>query len=151
MWRIQVALPSGQQDGAGPRAFGQGLLRLVTADGRVLEQKVVTWGDNAWGGDCSAVKEQLQDVRQLASSQRAFVALKQSGKPSVVTWGHPGYGGDSSQVQQLFHGPVLSVVATRHTNGAAFAALMSSGAVVTWGHSRYGGDATVVQHLLRTG
>lgn len=52
---------------------------------------------------------------------------------------------------RLQHGTVLEVVATRHTHGAAFAALLTNGSVVTWGHSLYGGDTSVVQHLLRTG
>lgn len=46
---------------------------------------------------------------------------------------------------------VVKVVATRHTYGAAFAALRSTGSVVTWGHSLYGGDSSLVQHRLRTG
>ena len=58
---------------------------------------VVTWGDEDYGGDSSAVQEQLQDVQQIQASYRAFAAIRGDG--SVVTWGASGHGGDSSAVQ----------------------------------------------------
>ena len=63
---------------------------------------VVTWGDPAFGGDSSAVKEQLKNVQQIQATRSfwggAFAAILGDG--SVVTWGDARHGGDSSAVQE---------------------------------------------------
>ncbi|CAK9044776.1 unnamed protein product [Durusdinium trenchii] len=93
------------------------------------------------GGDCRAVQDQLQNVREIFSTDGAFAALLQNG--GVVAWGDPVFGGDSSLVQdQLEH------VQEIHTCGFAFAAVLHDRRVVTWGASGYGGDSTEVQDQL---
>ena len=59
---------------------------------------VVTWGDADFGGDSSAVQDQLRDVQQIQASAAAFAAILGDG--SVVTWGDADFGGDSSAVQE---------------------------------------------------
>ena len=63
---------------------------------------VVTWGVPEYGGDSSAVKDQLGDVECLQATNSSFCALKADG--SVVTWGHEKVGGDSSAVQHRCRG-----------------------------------------------
>ena len=50
-----------------------------------------------YGGDCSAVQDQLRDVQQIQASYGAFAAILGDG--SVVTWGNADHGGDSGAVQ----------------------------------------------------
>ena len=45
----------------------------------------MTWGRAGAGGDSSAVREQLKNVRQIQASDSAFAAICCDG--SVVTWG----------------------------------------------------------------
>eukprot|EP00438_Fugacium_kawagutii_P006075 Skav200576 [mRNA] locus=scaffold917:283975:288745:- [translate_table: standard] len=47
---------------------------------------VVTWGDEACGGDSSGVQDQLHGVREIAASSQAFAAILDDG--TVVTWGN---------------------------------------------------------------
>ena len=65
----------------------------------ILEDgSVVTWGNADFGGDSSAVRDQLRGVQQIqAAGSGAFAAILEDG--SVVTWGHADRGGDSSAVQ----------------------------------------------------
>jgi alpha-tubulin suppressor-like RCC1 family protein len=60
---------------------------------------VVTWGSQDFGGDSSAVQEQLKIVQQIQASSEAFAAILDDG--SVVSWGARCSGGDSSKVQGL--------------------------------------------------
>ncbi|OLQ14791.1 hypothetical protein AK812_SmicGene1072 [Symbiodinium microadriaticum] len=103
---------------------------------------VATWGKADFGGDSSAVQEQLQDVQQMQTSERAFAAILLDG--SVVTWGNGRFGGDSSAVQEQ-----LRDVQQFQACHAAFAAILADGSVVTWGDARFGGDCSVVQDQLR--
>lgn len=59
----------------------------VRADGRV-----VSWGVGDTGGDSSAVRSQLTDVRGIQATRfgGSFAALKADG--SVVSWGNPSSG-----------------------------------------------------------
>ena len=59
---------------------------------------VVTWGDDRYGGDSSAVQKQLRNVQAIQATDFAFAAILGNG--SVVTWGFGGLGGDSSAVQE---------------------------------------------------
>ena len=52
----------------------------ILADG-----SVVTWGDEDFGGDSSAVQDQLRGVQQIQATHRAFAAILEDG--SVVTLG----------------------------------------------------------------
>ena len=54
---------------------------------------VITWGNPAFGGDSSAVREQLKDVVSVHGFARAFAALRTDG--AVITWGDMDCGGDS--------------------------------------------------------
>ncbi len=99
--------------------------------------KVVTWGHPEFGGDSSAVKDQLVDVNTIYSNPNAFAALKGDG--TVVTWGNQNDGGNSSAVKdQLVD--VNSIFSTSY----AFAALKKNGSVVTWGNDVFGGDSSGV-------
>ena len=68
-----------------------GAFAAILGDG-----SVVSWGSASFGGDSSAVQDQLWDVRQIQATRSAFAALLGDG--SVVTWGH--FGGDGSAVQE---------------------------------------------------
>ena len=57
----------------------------------------MTWGEAEYGGDSSAVQDQLMNVQQIQASNAAFAAILGDG--SVVTWGKADSGGDSSAVQ----------------------------------------------------
>ena len=109
----------------------------IRADGTV-----VTWGDEASGGDSRAVKHRLKGVVELQASSKAFAAVLADG--GAVTWGHPDYGGDSSTVQVLLRG-----VKRIQSTGNAFAAILANGNVVTWGDKYMGGDSSKVQGSLR--
>ena len=80
-----------------------------------------TWGRPDCGGDSSAVRDQLKDVRQVQGTDGAFAAVLADG--SVVTWGKPGYGGNT--------------------------AILADGSVVTWGDPDSGGDSSAVQDQIK--
>eukprot|EP00913_Durusdinium_trenchii_P033183 g31065.t1 len=103
----------------------------------------VTWGHPGYGGDSSAVQEELRmkGVQHIEASKHAFAALLSDG--SVVAWGDPGYGGDCSQVKEQ-----LKNVCQVKGTGCAFAAVRQDGGVVTWGHPMLGGDMSAVQDQL---
>ena len=104
--------------------------------------RVVTWGDPDSGGDSFGVQEQLQGVKQVQATERAFAAILADG--SVVTWGNPDYGGDSSGVQDQLKG-----VQQLQAAAEAFAAILADGSVVTWGNPDRGGDSSEVQNQLK--
>ena len=82
----------------------------------------VTWGHPGYGGDSSAVQEELRmkGVQHIEASKHAFAALLSDG--SVVAWGDPGYGGDCSQVKEQ-----LKNVCQVKGTGCAFAAVRQDG------------------------
>ena len=55
---------------------------------------IVAWGDADFGGDNSAVQEQLncKGVQQIQATNAAFAVILEDG--AVVTWSHGGFGGD---------------------------------------------------------
>ncbi|OLP97890.1 Ankyrin repeat and KH domain-containing protein mask [Symbiodinium microadriaticum] len=103
---------------------------------------VVTWGDAEYGGDSSAVQDQLKNVQQIQASDFAFAAVLADG--SVVTWGDADDGGDSSAVQDQ-----LKNVQQIQASDSAFAAILGDGSVVTWGSAGCGGDSSAVQDQLK--
>eukprot|EP00439_Symbiodinium_sp_Y106_P045410 s1837_g5.t1 len=123
----------------------------ILGDGSVL-----TWGDEASGGDSRAVQEKLKNVQQIQASYNLvtmlllpFLAMDPSGAfaailgdGSVVTWGGAGFCSDSSHVQ-------LTNVQQIQASYCAFAAVLADGSVVTWGPASYGGDSSAVQGQLR--
>ena len=54
---------------------------------------MVTWGNARYGGDSSAVQDELKGVVQIQAARKAFAAILEDG--SVVTWGDADNGGDS--------------------------------------------------------
>ena len=106
------------------------------------DNAVVTWGDESFGSDSSAVQEQLRGVQQIQASHAAFAAILEDG--SVVTWGHERYGGCSSAVRDQLKG-VVQIQASH----AAFAAILEDRSVVTWGSESFGSDSSAVRDQLR--
>ena len=49
-------------------------------------------GDADYGGDSSAVQDQLRNVQQIQANRFAFAAIRADG--SVITWGYSRNGGD---------------------------------------------------------
>mmetsp|Transcript_43999 Transcript_43999/g.98544 ORF Transcript_43999/g.98544 Transcript_43999/m.98544 type:complete len:546 (+) Transcript_43999:31-1668(+) len=110
---------------------------LIRPDG-----SVITWGEKDYGGDSSAVKDELQNVDAIQATATALAALRSDG--TVVTWGAEEYGGDSSGVrEQLKH--VRHIQSTH----SAFAALRADGTVISWGEPGRGGDCSQVQGQLQ--
>jgi hypothetical protein len=65
----------------------------ILADG-----SVGAWGDPGYGGDGSAVQDQLKDVQQIQATDAAFAAISADG--TVGTWGLPNDGGDSMSLEK---------------------------------------------------
>ena len=123
------------------KTFGQGFLRLVTANGHVLtnpEGSLLTAGIQE-GAHITAVAQQPK----VATTLTAF-AVWCCGGDRIVTWGRSECGGDSSRVQDQ-----LRNVQQVHGTCAAFAAILADGFVLTWGHPNFGGDCSAVQHQLK--
>jgi len=104
--------------------------------------QIVTWGNPCYGGDSSAVQDQLRNVQQIQATDGAFAALLADS--SVVAWGAQLYGGDCSAVQDQLRN-VQQIQATRE----AFAAILADRSVVAWGNPHCGGDCSAVQDQLR--
>ena len=119
------------------RACSAAAFAVVVGDG-----SIVTWGSARWGGDSSAVQEQLKNVQQIEASRGAFAAILADG--SAVTWGDVDSGGDSSEVQDQ-----LRNVQQIQANEKAFAAILADGSVVTWGPAILGGDSSAVRDQLK--
>jgi len=102
---------------------------------------VVAWGSSKWGGDCSAVAEELIGVKDIFQFENAFAALTESG--TLVTWG--GCGGDSSAVKSQ-----LRDVKEVYGNGQAIVAITGSSGAVAWGDSDCGGDCSEVHEQLHS-
>ena len=102
----------------------------------------MTWGGKGFGGDSSAVQDQLTDVVEIQRTRGAFAAIRRDG--SVVTWGSNLHGGDSSGVKdQLVNVDKIAA------NICSFAAIRHDGSVVTWGVPGRGGDSSAVQDQLK--
>ena len=105
------------------------------------DSAIVTWGGAEFGGDSSAVQDQLKGVQQIQASGEAFAAILEDG--SVVTWGSESCDGDTSAVQDQLKG-----VQQIQASGGAFAAILEDGSVVTWGSESSGGDSSAVRDQL---
>ena len=106
-----------------------GAFAAILGDG-----SVVTWGKAEYGGDSSAVQDQLKNVQQVQALFGTFAAVLGDG--SAVTWGDAEDGGNSSAVQDQLKN-VQQIQASR----GAFAVVLGDGSVVTWGKAGYGGDS----------
>ena len=105
------------------------------------DSTLVTWGRKDYGGDSSAILNEVKGVQQIQATDSAFAAILEDG--SVVTWGHKDHGGDSSAVQDKLKG-VQQIVATQF----AFAAILADRSVVSWGHAQRGGNSSAVRDQL---
>lgn len=121
-------------------ALASGVVKLFATNGAFAALKgdgtVVTWGQNGFGGNSSAVT--LTNVSTIVSSAMAFAALKNDG--SVVVWGDPLRGGVLSSPLT----DVTSLVATEY----AIAALKNDGTVVAWGLPNLGGSTGAIGSQL---
>ena len=104
--------------------------------------KVLSWGNPDYGGDCSAVQDQLRNVQQIQATDHAFAAMLADG--SVVAWGNGMNGGCCSKVQDQLRN-VQQIQAT----AGAFAAILADRSLVVWGAPVFGGDCRAVQDQLR--
>ena len=57
----------------------------------LMDETVVTWGDEKYGDDCNKIKAALRGVDRIYSTWRAFAAVLKSG--TVVSRGFEKYGG----------------------------------------------------------
>lgn len=114
------------------KVFGQGFVKLVTAEGRVLTQP---------GKSLDAVGIQDGD-RLTASAQQAKLAAGDA----FALWccGAGDSGGKIFSVQER----LINVQQVQATHDA-FAALLADGSVVTWGDPESGGDSSEAQPRLR--
>ena len=113
--------------------------------------RVVTWGEAMFGGECSRVQNQLKNIQQIEGGCGVFAACLGNG--DVVTWG--AFNGDSSDSEFGYEGewtdlrdPFTVPVQSISRSGHAFAALHHDGTVSTWGVSEEGGDSSEVQSQL---
>eukprot|EP00434_Breviolum_minutum_P003472 symbB.v1.2.003053.t1/scaffold161.1/size290820/4 len=95
------------------------------------DSAVVTWGSEDYGGDSSAVRDQLKGVQQIQAARGFFAAILADG--SVVTWGSEDFRRRRGHLKGL-----QQIQATQR----AFAAILEDGSVVTWGRENYGGDSS---------
>ncbi len=91
---------------------------------------VTTSGHQYYGGDSTAVEQELHNITDIVSNDWAFAAITQDKR--VVTWGYKDFGGDSQSVQEQLT-DVFHVAST----GFSFAALKNTGQIVTWGDIIY--------------
>ena len=102
------------------------------------DSAVVTWGSEDYGGDSSAVRDQLKGVQQIQAARGFFAAILAD--RSVVTWGFEDFGRRRDHLKGL-----QQIQATQR----AFAAILEDGSVVTWGRENYGGDSSAVRDQLK--
>ena len=91
----------------------------------------MTWGHAFYGGDSSAVQDQLKNVQQIQTNGSIFAAIL--GDRSVVTWGGGSdhdFSNDVNLKDQL-----IDVQQIQATGRGAFAALLCDGSVAK-SHSR---------------
>ncbi|WP_299494384.1 Ig-like domain-containing protein [uncultured Shewanella sp.] len=105
--------------------------------------EVVVWGVPSFGGDASAVQDELNDIANVYANDSAFVAVKQDPTEPVIAWGNDNFGADVSAISAS-----LTHVKHVYTTPNAFAALKTSGEVMCWGNINKGGDCTQVSDEL---
>ena len=89
---------------------------------------IAAWGEPGCGVDCSAVQDQLRNVKQIQATVRAFAAVLADG--SVVPWRFPDRGGDCSAVQHQLKNVV------QQATEEAFAAILAKCFSASVGQSR---------------
>lgn len=94
------------------------------------DKTVYTWGRSVYGGDSSAVQEQLQGVESITASSEAFAAVLETG--AVVTWGNNNLGGESDYVQNELYD-----ISSIEAGYGEFIALRGDGKAIKWGRGEY--------------
>ena len=143
-------LTAGIQEGAHLTVVAQQPKVAATAGAFAIwccgDHGIVTWGSPEFGGNSSAVQDQLKHVRQVQATGGAFAAILANG--SVVTWGDQSYGGDSSAVQDQ----LKDVQRVQGTHGFLEVHLPQSwqtGPSLLEAIKHWGGNSSVVQHQLK--
>ena len=155
MLRVVVSLPSGSGKTLllpelskvgdlkilAQRSFGQGFLKLVTAEGHALTdpEDLLKAAGVQDGEHLTAVAQRAR----VTATREAF-AVWCCGGNWVVTWGNIKSGRNCSLVKDQ-----LRNVQQIQAAYGAFAAILADGSVVTWGHPLLGGDCSAVQDQLR--
>ena len=114
---------------------GYAFAALVGSDSYSDAGAVVTWGNDARGGDSSAAQKAINDgggAVNIFSTDHAFCAVTKMG--TLVAWGDANFGG----VVPTFGSPMPPFY-TAVGNTKAFAAIDVAGAVVAWGDPNAGG------------
>ena len=104
-------------------------------------------GDDASGGESSAVRQQLRSgVKQACSTRGSMAAFKEDG--TVVCSENPQSGGNA-ETPHLQQGFAESRRFAQQ--GATFAALKEDGSVHAWGDEKHGADTTATESILGFG
>ena len=122
--------------------LGKPVLRLVTADGRPLNDPEESLTDAGLRNGDGVTAIALHPQHLAAATVGAF-AVWRCWSHGVLTWGDLNYGGRSAAIQHQLRN-VKQVQAT----DTAFAAILANGSVVTWGDPDEGGDSSAVQTQL---
>ena len=128
----------------------------LKSDGSVL-----VWGNPAYGGNASAIQNQLVNVSEMVANRGGFAALKKDG--TVVTWEgrfddipsdgeawehskHPDGGRKKVNLVDL---NTQGVRVTKIFAGEwAFVALKDNGTIVTWGYREAGADTVAARAAI---
>eukprot|EP00435_Cladocopium_sp_Y103_P018948 s1863_g4.t1 len=154
MLHITMSLPSGRSENLtisesskvgdlkviAQNSFGASCLKLVTAEGHVLNSPEEYLGAKVREGD--HITAIAQPAIKLAATSRAF-ALWRCESDGIVTWGNPDYGGNSLNVQHQ-----LQNVQHVKAKERGFVAYLEDGSVVCWGQDfDFGGDNKVKEQV----
>eukprot|EP00514_Thraustochytrium_sp_LLF1b_P010560 CAMPEP_0184546454 /NCGR_PEP_ID=MMETSP0199_2-20130426/4964_1 /TAXON_ID=1112570 /ORGANISM="Thraustochytrium sp., Strain LLF1b" /LENGTH=473 /DNA_ID=CAMNT_0026940863 /DNA_START=92 /DNA_END=1514 /DNA_ORIENTATION=- len=107
---------------------------IVRSDGTAL-----TYGSEN-GGDSSTANFE-SGVKQVASTERAFAALKTDG--SLTTWGD-----EEDNAHLLSHDLQVGSYSSVVGNMRAFAAISTNNTLLTWGKNDFGGNSSEVYSTL---
>ena len=99
-------------------------------------------GKEHQGGKSAMVQDQLKNIQQIHTTERAFAAILADG--SVVTWGNPDWVDNSASVSDK-----LRNVQQIHATERAVAAILADGSVVTWGDPYWGGNSSTVRDQFK--
>ncbi|MBL7543638.1 MAG: hypothetical protein JNL11_07455 [Bdellovibrionaceae bacterium] len=111
--------------------------------------KVITWGDDSFGGNYTlmptTLKSGTRTATSLATTYSAFAAIMDDG--SVVAWGDSSRGGEVPTNKAIQMNGTIDVTHIA-SNKYAFAAILQDGSVAAWGDSNRGGGTTAVDAAL---
>eukprot|EP00435_Cladocopium_sp_Y103_P075461 s20_g58.t1 len=104
---LHMRCPHIEQDAHGNLVFAHHSYTAAACAVQKNDGTVTTWGCPWQGGDDTAVKDKLHNIRGIVSTDHAFAAISAQGH--VVTWGHEAFGGASQPSmrpwpKQLPHG-----------------------------------------------